>query len=201
VIDLPPDWRPEDGRAVAALFRHRVSSPPGRRAIAVLGGALLVALGAQLAVPLPGTPVPLTLQVPAVLIVGALLGPGLGAASMVAYLAAGAVGLPVFAPGGVPGLARLFGPTGGYLLAFPLAAACVAHLAGHGRPWGRLMLGLVAGLAAVHAGGVAQLVALHADWHVALRLGSLPFLLHDALKLLFAALVIRRLAPTTRALL
>jgi biotin transport system substrate-specific component len=71
-----------------------------RRALAILAGALFVALAAQVAIPLPGTPVPVTLQVPAVLIVGGLLGPRLGAASMVVYLALGAAGLPFFAPTG-----------------------------------------------------------------------------------------------------
>ncbi|MCH8255792.1 MAG: biotin transporter BioY, partial [Gemmatimonadetes bacterium] len=94
-------------------------SLPLWRVISLVLGALLVALGAQMALPLPGTPVPVTLQVPAVLLVGGLLGPRMGAASLVLYLALGAAGLPVFAPMGAPGVARLFGPTGGYLLAYP----------------------------------------------------------------------------------
>ncbi len=172
-----------------------------RRSLAILAGVLLVALGAQAAVPLPGTPVPVTLQVPAVLIVGALLGPRLGAASMVLYLAVGAAGAPVFAPAGVPGLARLLGPTGGYLLATPLAAALVGRLVTDPRSWGRLALGLVAGLLAIHTGGVAQLAVLTGDVSVALALGSLPFLLGDVLKLLVAGLIVRRFASTARALL
>ncbi len=94
-----------------------------RRAGAVVLGALLVAGAAQVSVPLPGTPVPMTLQPMAVLLVAGLLGPQLGALSMILYLAMGAAGLPVFTPT-VPlvGVARLFGPTGGYLLAYPVAA-------------------------------------------------------------------------------
>jgi biotin transporter BioY len=93
---------------------------------AVVLGAVLVALAAQVSIPLPGTPVPMTLQPMAVLLVGGLLGAPLGALSMILYLAMGAVGLPVFTPT-VPllGLARLFGPTGGYLLAYPVAAYVV----------------------------------------------------------------------------
>src|SRR5437773_7163589 len=93
---------------------------------AVVLGALLVALAAQVSVPLPGTPVPMTLQPMAVLLVGGLLGARLGALSMILYLAMGAAGLPVFTPT-VPlvGVARLFGPTGGYLLAYPVAAYAV----------------------------------------------------------------------------
>src|SRR5881396_4127967 len=94
-----------------------------RRAAAVVLGALLVAGAAQVSIPLPGTPVPMTLQPMAVLLVGGLLGPQLGALSLILYLAMGAAGLPVFTPT-VPllGAARLLGPTGGYLLAYPIAA-------------------------------------------------------------------------------
>lgn len=183
----------------------QATSPSARRllwrAAAVTVGALLVALGAQAAVPLPGTAVPITLQVPAVLIVGGLLGPGLGAASLAVYLLAGAAGLPVFAPVGAPGLARLFGPTGGYLLAYPLAAAVMGRFAADPARLGRLAIGLVAGLVVIHAGGVAQLAILGGDLGVALRAGSLPFLAGDVLKLTFAGLIVWRFAsPIRRAL-
>lgn len=170
-----------------------------RRSLAILAGSLLVALGAQLAIPLPVTPVPVTLQVPAVLIVGGLLGPAAGAASMVVYLGMGAAGLPVFAPTGPSGLWRLFGPTGGYLLAYPLAAALAGYLVGTARSWWRLAAGLLAGAGVIHLGGVIQLAALTGDLGQAVRLGSLPFVLPDLVKLLFAALILRRFAPTTRA--
>ena len=173
-----------------------------KRAAAVLGGVLLVSLGAQAAVPLPGTPVPITLQVPSVLIIGGLLGPALGSATLVLYLVLGAAGLPVFAPTGTTfGLARLFGPTGGYLLAYPVAAGLVGQVTAGGRSWARLWFGLVAGLVVIHAGGVAQLAALGGDLSIAFRLGSLPFLLGDGLKVLLAGLVIRRLGTKVRALL
>jgi biotin transport system substrate-specific component len=172
-----------------------------RRAVAVVAGAVLVALGAQAAVPIPGTPVPLTLQVPAVLIVGGLLGPSLGASSLVFYLMLGATGLPVFAPGGLPGVARLFGPTGGYLLAYPLAAAIAGLGVTASRRWGRLAVALVAGTLMIHVGGVAQLAVLGGDPATAWRLGSLPFLLGDFAKLLFAGLIVGRFAaPVRRAL-
>jgi biotin transport system substrate-specific component len=170
-----------------------------RRSLVVLAGALLVTLGAQVAVPLPGTTVPLTLQVPAVLVVGALLGPRLGIASMVLYLLLGSAGLPVFAPGGAPGFARLIGPTGGYLLAFPVAAGLVGHVVGHAPGWGRSAVGLVAGLLAVHAGGTAQLAVLSGSFAEAVRVGSLPFLMGDVLKLAVALLLVRRFAPLLRA--
>lgn len=174
----------------------------GKRVAAAVAGVLLVALGAQAAVPLPGNPVPITLQVPAVLIVGGLLGPALGSATLVAYLLMGALGLPVFAPTGtLVGVARLFGPTGGYLLAFPVAAGLVGYMTSGGRSWPRLLAGTLAGLVVIHAGGVAQLAALGGDLSIALRLGSFPFLLGDLVKVLLACLVIRRVGTKVRALL
>src|SRR5205809_5323017 len=95
-------------------------------------------IAAQIAIPLPGTPVPMTLQPLAVLLVGALLGPGLGAGSMILYLALGAAGLPVFTPYGLPGLARLVGPRGGYLLAYPVAGLAGGKTAGGRRSVARL---------------------------------------------------------------
>ena len=95
----------------------------------VVGFAVALAAAAQVAIPLPGTPVPFTLQPLLVVLAGFWLGPVAGAASMTLYLLAGAAGLPVFAPVGAPGVARLLGPTGGYLLAYPVAAAVVGALA------------------------------------------------------------------------
>jgi biotin transport system substrate-specific component len=172
-----------------------------KRVAAVVAGVVLVALGAQASVPIPGSPVPMTLQVPAVLIVGGLLGPALGASSLVLYLALGAAGLPVFAPFAAPGLARLFGPTGGYLLAFPLAAAIAGLGVSATRRWGRMAVALVAATVMIHVGGVAQLTVLGGDPAIAVRLGSVPFLLGDLAKLVFAGLVVGRLAwPVRRAL-
>lgn len=170
-----------------------------RRSAALLAGALVVGLAAQVALPLPGTPVPFTLQVPAVLMAGVLLGPRMGAASMVLYLALGVMGLPVFAPVGPAGLARLLGPTGGYLLAYPLAAAVAGQLSGGGTSWRALAGGLLAGLAAIHVGGVAQLAVLSGSLEQAVLLGSRPFLGLDLVKLLLLALVLRRVTGPIRA--
>ena len=133
------------------------SSVFGFRIAALVGGAVLVAAAAQVSVPLPGTPVPMTLQPMAVLLVGGLLGARLGALSMILYLAMGAAGLPVFTPT-VPllGVARLLGPTGGYLLAYPVAAYVVgaiipplrsAERGPGGEDWRRVAFGVIAGLA------------------------------------------------------
>ncbi|HVM43221.1 MAG TPA: biotin transporter BioY [Gemmatimonadales bacterium] len=169
-------------------------------AASVLAGALAVALASQLAVPLPGTPVPMTLQPLAVLLVGGLLGGRRGAAAMVLYLAAGAAGLPVFTPFGAPGVARLLGPTGGYLVAFPFAAALVGWTLGRWSGWPALVAAPLAGMLAIHAGGLAQLLVLTGGVGAAVALGTLPFVLGDLLKVLVAALVLRRSRPWTRAL-
>jgi Uncharacterized conserved protein len=101
----------------------------GRRLIEIAVGALLVAAAAQAAVPVPFSPVPMTLQPLAVLVVGGLLGASGGVAALVTYLALGVAGLPVFA-GGSAGVWHLAGPTGGYLLAFPVAAGVTGALVG-----------------------------------------------------------------------
>ena len=179
----------------------------GTRVLAVVLGAVLVALAAQVSVPLPGTPVPMTLQPMAVLLVGGLLGAPLGALSMILYLAMGAAGLPVFTPT-VPllGIARLFGPTGGYLLAYPVAAWAVGALATPGRgpgvglPWMvRVSLGVLAGLVLIHLGGLAQLLILTGNLSAAARFGTVPFLLGDLLKIAVLVPVLAKLTPTIRA--
>ena len=169
------------------------------RVTAVLLGAVLVAAAAQIAVPLPGTPVPMTLQPLAVLLVGGLLGPRLGAGSLLVYLALGAAGMPVFTPYGLPGVGRLFGPTGGYLLAYPIAAYAVGGLAADGRRWTRLTLAVLVGLALIHLGGLAQLLVITHSLQDAARLGTLPFLAGDLAKLVMAVLVLRPAVSPLRA--
>ncbi len=176
------------------------------RITAVVLGAVFVAAAAQISVPLPGTPVPMTLQPLAVLLVGGLLGARLGAASMVLYLALGIAGLPVFTPT-VPllGIARLLGPTGGYLLAYPVAAFAVGALnpglaAGVNPPhWARVAMGVLLGLMLIHVGGLAQLAILTGNVSAAARLGTLPFLVGDLAKLVVAAAVLTKLTPAVRA--
>jgi len=170
-----------------------------RRAAAGTLGAALVAAAAQVAIPLPGTPVPMTLQPLAVLLVGGLLGRWLGASSLLLYLALGAAGLPVFTPVGLPGVARLFGPTGGYLLAYPVAAFAVGKIAGDGRRYGRLLAATLAGLALIHLGGAAQLLILTGSARGAVRLGTTPFLVSDLGKVAIALLVLRHTLSPLRA--
>lgn len=152
-------------------------------AAAVVVGSLLVAVCAQIAVPLPWTPVPMTMQPFGVLLVGLLFGPRLGAAAMAAYLLEGAAGLPVFVPG-FGGLIPL-GPSAGYLLSYPLVAALVGMLAGKGLR--RNLLAAAAGDGLILLCGAAWLAAVGGGWAQALRLGVLPFLAGDAVKVALAA--------------
>jgi biotin transport system substrate-specific component len=148
----------------------------------------------------------MTLQPLAVLLVGGLLGARLGAASLVLYLAMGAAGLPVFTPT-VPlvGIARLMGPTGGYLLAYPVAAWVTGRLTPGWQPgarypyWGHVAAAVLAGLALIHLGGLAQLAILTGDLSAAARFGTLPFLVGDLIKLAVAVAVIAKLSPAVRA--
>jgi biotin transport system substrate-specific component len=169
----------------------------GRRALGVAAGALVVAVAAQAAVPVPFSPVPMTLQPLAVLAVGGLLGAAGGAAALTAYLALGMLGLPVFAAGS-SGIVHLLGPTGGYLLAFPAAAALTGALAGRGRGVLRVLLACAAGMVLIHAGGMSQLALLGGDPATAFRLGFVPFLTGDLLKIGLAAGLVLALRPAGR---
>lgn len=152
----------------------------------VVAFSALNALAAQVSFPLPFTPVPLTGQTFAVLLTGALLGSRLGALTLLAYLAEGLVGLPVFA-GGKAGPAALLGPTGGYLVGFVASAYVVGWLAERGwdrRP-GTTALAMAIGNVVIYAAGaswLAQFVGLPQ----AFQLGILPFLPGDLIKLLLA---------------
>lgn len=171
-----------------------VSSPALRRTLAVVAFAAATAFGAKVALPIPGTPVPFTLQPLFVLLAGALLGARLGAASQALYLAAGIAGLPVFAAGG--GAAYLLGPTGGYLLAYPLAAWIAGALADRGA--GLRALGLLAALATVHVGGAAWLGTAQGGITAGLLLGSAPFFLADLVKSALVLLAAGRLRGRAR---
>ena len=160
--------------------------------------AALTAAASQISVPLPFTPVPFTLQPMIVLLGGVVLGPRFGMASQLVYLAAGVAGLPVFAfsPELPQGAARLLGPTGGYLMAYPFAAFVAGMLATRGfdRRYLTSVLAMAAGLAVIFAGGVTWLTlfAPGADGrslNAALAVGFYPFVIADAIKLCLAATV------------
>src|SRR5579884_1150227 len=108
------------------------SHPLLRNAALVVGASVLMAICGRLSVPLPFTPIPLTLANFGVLLIGLALGSRIGFAALVLYLAEGAVGLPVFSPAGPGGIAQLLGPTGGYLIAYPFVAFLAGWIAEHG---------------------------------------------------------------------
>ena len=156
-------------------------------------GTLMGAL-AQIAVPLPFTPVPVTGQTLGVLLIGALLGRRRGGAAMLVHLAEGLAGLPVFAEGNTAwtltrmGVPAIIGPTAGYLFAFPVAAFVVGWLAERG--WDRRPLtaagAMLLGQAVIYAGGLSWL-SFYVGIASAVPLGMLPFLSGDAIKLVLAA--------------
>ena len=169
------------------------------RIASVLFLTALTAAAAQLSVHLPFTPVPFTLQPMIVLVGSAALGPRLAAASQVLYLLLGVAGFPVFAASPIlpQGAGRLLGPTGGFLLAYPLAAAVTGWLAARGfdRRYLTSVLAMLAGLATLFLGGVLWLAYSPpfggaAGLGAALEAGFYPFVLPDILKVAVAALVL-----------
>lgn len=167
------------------------ASPWLRTTGIVLGGSALAAVCAHISVPLYFTPVPLSLAPFAVLLLGLLLSPRMAAAAFGAYLAEGALGLPVFAPTPLApgGIAHLFGPTGGYLLAYPLAAALISFLFRRTRRgFSSALFSAAAGdLAILACGGLWLAVLTHASAQSVLTLAVLPFLAGDTLKIAAAA--------------
>jgi biotin transport system substrate-specific component len=152
--------------------------------------AILTAIGAQIEI--PHHPVPYTFQTLVVLLAGAFLGPRNGFISMAMYLALGVLGLPVFSGSGF-GLARILGPTGGYLLAFPLAAFVVGTLVPLRRQFAWTLFSMFVGLLIIFSIGTLQLNAVYFhDWSAAFRAGFLIFSWWDLLKLSAAAAIYRQ---------
>jgi biotin transport system substrate-specific component len=151
-----------------------------------------VALCAHVSMPLPFTLVPLTLQTFAVILIGMLFGPVVGFSSMVLYLAEGASGLPVFSPQGLGGIAQLAGPTGGFLISYPFAAACAGLFTRNFRLFNsNFRNGAVAGLIAsvpIFILGTLwlshyQILGISTSWHLAVA----PFLPGEVIKITAAA--------------
>jgi biotin transport system substrate-specific component len=168
------------------------------RVAGIVAGSMLMALGAHVAVPVPWSPIPVTCQTLALPLVVALLGARGATLSLVLYLGEGVAGLPVFAPvgGGALGIASLFGPSAGYLIAFPIAAYAIGRLfeAGLWPTFFGRAAAIALGSAVVLAGGAAWL-AHFMGIERAIALGVAPFLIGDALKTLLAA----GIAPWVRA--
>jgi biotin transport system substrate-specific component len=160
-----------------------------------LSAALLIALCARFTLPLPFTPVPLSLQNFAMLLVALVLGSRLGAAALATYVALGAGGLPVFTPG-PGGVAQLFGPTGGYLIAYPAAAFVAGYIAERARErFSYAALGAAAGNLVLFAGGIAWLMVLTGAslWQAA-AFGLYPFFFAEVMKVMIAAALAVRIA-------
>jgi biotin transport system substrate-specific component len=162
-----------------------------RDLLLILAGVLLLAALAQVEITLPFTPVPITGQTFGVLLVGATLGARRGAAAMIAYVAAGGLGLPFFA-GGASGLRILTGATAGYLVGFALAAHAVGALCERGleRRVRTSLIPFLVGTLIIYVCGAVWLSILVGSLGEALKLGVLPFLPGDALKLVAASLTL-----------
>lgn len=181
----------ETTAALTSPFESLLKTPAWLRGVGiVLAGSAFAAICAHVTLPLFFTPVPLSLAPLAVLVLGLLLSPRMAAGTFAAYLAEGALGLPVFSPSPASGgLAHLFGPTGGYLLAYPLAAALISFL------YRRMGRGYVPAFAAAAIGDLLILTCgalwLAALTHIAVMqataLAVLPFVAGDALKIAAAA--------------
>ena len=165
-----------------------------QRMVLVIGASLFIAVCARFSVPLPFTPVPLTLANFAVLGVGLVLGARAGAAACILYLCYGAAGLPVFSPAGPGGLAQLFGPTGGYLLAYPAVAYIAGLIAGRSRRFARLVLSATAAELLLFAAGISWLmVGFGVPIIQAAAFGLYPFVFGEVIKVMAAAGMASRL--------
>lgn len=164
-----------------------------RDLLLVVGGVIFVALLAQVRIVLPFTPVPITGQTLGVILIGAAYGWRLGFITLATYVVSGVVGLPVFA-GGAAGLARLFGPTGGYLVAFPLAAALIGFLVQRfGVDRHPLRMAASMALCSVLILGLGSTwlsFALQTSMSDALAKGAFPFIPGDLVKMAIAALLL-----------
>ncbi|HMK21774.1 MAG TPA: biotin transporter BioY [Terriglobales bacterium] len=165
-----------------------------KQAALVAGASLFVALCAKVTIPLPFTPVPLTLQNCGVLIVGLLLGSRRGFAALALYLAEGAAGLPVFNPTGPGGIAQLLGPTGGFLMAYPVVAGLAGFLLERGRKtFANATLAGTAGELVLFAGGLSWLAILTGSLQTAFKFGLYWFVFAEIIKVLLAAGVASRI--------
>lgn len=168
---------------IERLVRGRVAADM----LLVVGSSLLIAIAAQIAIPIPFSPVPLTLQPLAVIFIGVALGSARGAAAAALYLLEGMSGLPVFAQGH-GGALWLLGATAGYLYSYPLAAFVAGFVSERG--WGssvvRALSGMLLALAVIYAGGWSWLAAL-TDARTAFAAGVAPFVVADIVKVAIGA--------------
>ncbi len=182
--------------ALPSAVSHRTTSATAA-VLGVLGFCTLTILGAKIRVPVPGTPVPMTLQTAVVLLSGMVLGARLGVASQALYLLIGLVGVPVFAEPGA-GPQYLFGATGGYLLSFLVVPVVVGRLARRSHGPGASVHAAVLGTVVVFAMGVGWLAVLEGDMWQALEKGLFPFWIGAILKCGLVAALGHLLWPVCR---
>jgi biotin transport system substrate-specific component len=175
-------------QSVSIPREHTFASEAARQVALVVGASLVVALCARITIPLPFTPVPLTVQNFGVLLVGLLLGSRRGFAALALYLAEGAMGMPVFNPMGPGGIAQFLGPTAGFLLAYPLVAWVAGYVMEHGnKNFVRAALGGLFGEVVLFTGGLTWLAILTHSVTQAVRWGLYWFLFAEVIKVLMAA--------------
>jgi biotin transport system substrate-specific component len=163
----------------------------------VIGASAVIAVCARLVLPLPFTPVPLTLANFGVLLVGLALGSKRGFAAAALYLAWGAMGLPVFSPAGVGGVAQVLGPTGGYLLAYPVVAFIAGWISERGSAsFGKNLIGGVVAELVLFAAGISWLAVMTGSWQRAVAFGLAPFIFAEVVKVMVAAAAARPLQRT-----
>ena len=159
-----------------------------RQVAIVVAASLFVAVCARFSLPIPGTPVPLSLQNFAVLLVGLSLGSRRGFIALGLYLAEGAAGLPVFSPVGAPGILRFAGPTAGYLIAYPLVAALAGYIFERGKQtFARAISAALLGELLLFACGVSWLYILTHSLARAIAFGLYWFIFAEVMKVMFAA--------------
>ena len=180
-----------------SLSATQVASPRSRaleiatQIAIVVSASIFVALCARIYIPLPGTPVPLTVQNLGVLLVGLTLGSRRGFLAMALYLAEGASGLPVFSAGGA-GMTQIIGFSGGYLIAYPFVSALTGYIFERGKPaFARAALACVAGEVLLFTFGISWLYVLTHSLATALSFGLYWFIFAEVLKIVFAAGAVR----------
>ena len=169
-----------------------------RQAGIVLCASAVIAVGSRLVLPLPFTPVPLTLGNFAVLLVALTLGSRRGFAAAALYLGYGAMGLPVFSPAGPGGIAQLLGPTAGYLWAYPVVAFVAGWIAERGAGLTRNLVAGVVGELVLFAGGLGWLAMMTHSWQRAAMFGLYPFFFAEVVKVMLAAAAALRLRRSLR---
>jgi biotin transport system substrate-specific component len=172
------------------------SSAITRNVALVIGASLLIAICARISLPLPFTPVPLTLANFGVLAIGLALGSKRGFAAAALYLSYGMDGLPVFSPAGPGGILQLLGPTGGYLIAYPVVAFIAGYIAERGvKSFTRSLLAAIVAEFVLFASGIAWLMVLtHTPFLKAASFGLYPFVFAEVIKVTASAGIASRLS-------